>query len=250
MRRRVGYDREVRLLVIASLLLGACFDSAPQIEDDTGGADSSSGDVATVTVRGHLSTTAGLVQAMPGIKVELLDDPDVFAITNDAGEFEIDGVPAGGPRYFSMPPTSEYIGGLVGVDVQYADVADVLMPRVGRLDIASLVDDLQMQDSTVEYDTEGGALLVSSTHTDTRITLDPMPPPGNVYALDASGAPVLDATSSQFWLLPVVVYFNLEPGPPGSVEVSASHTTASCTVPLAEVPIVADTLSLLSATCA
>jgi hypothetical protein len=247
-RAGVGYDRSNVRAAVSSLLLVGCFDSAPTIDDgESDGAESEDG--PTVAVRGRLSTGIGGVVATPGIKIELVDAPDVFAITDDQGAFELIGVPAGGPRFFKTPPTSEHVGGIVGVDVQFADVEGVLLPRASRLDVAGVVDALEMQDSSIEYDTQGGALLVTSTRTDTRITLDPMPAPGNFYALDAGGAPLLDATASTYWLLPVVVYFNLAEADTGELVVSASHTMFACTVPLAEVPIVADHLSLLSATC-
>lgn len=242
----------MRLVAVSSFVLcAACFDSAPQIDDETG-ADTSTGDTAdgpTVAVRGRLSTGIGGMVPTPGIKIELVDAPEVFAITDDQGAFELVGVPAGGPRFFKTPPTSQHVGGIVGVDVQFADVEDVLLPRVSRLDVAGVVEALEKQDSSIEYDTMGGALLVTSNRVDTRITLDPMPAPGNFYALDSSGSPLLDANASQYWLLPVVVYFNLDEAGTGELTVSADHTMFACTVPLAEVPIVADHLSLLGATC-
>lgn len=244
--------------LVAPCLLTACFDTAPTIggsEDSTAAASEVSGSEAdttggglTVTVRGKLIDALGLTMATEGIKIELVDDPDVFTLSDADGAFALSGVPAGGPSFLASPPTTEFIGGIVGVDAQFADVEGLTLPRLSKLQIEGIVDALKAQDPNVDYDASKGALYVTSTHTDTTITIEPMPVAGNFYALDFFGSPILDQTASQY-LLPSVVFFNLPPGAAGSLEITAMHATVSCAVPLASPPILAGHVALSSAKC-
>ena len=230
-------------------LLGACFDDPPAAETEGTGADETAAEM-TVSVSGTVVASWIPPGDTPvqGTLVELLDKPGVSAVTGADGRFTIEGVPAGQVAYFSVAPSTTYLGSVVGVDVPFVDVPELKLARFERLAVEMQVQGLQAMDPSIAYDDTRGIVLVTSSHGGTEIAMDPMPAATQHYALDMGGAVLLSATASTF-VIPAVVFFNLDVVDEGVIEVSATHPMLVCDVPLPNPPVRADHISFVSAVC-
>ena len=241
--------------------MGACFDSPPSVDGEgtagtagTAGAEGTAGDETAAKMTVSVSGTVVASWFPPGdtpiegTLVELLGEPGVSAVTGADGRFTIEGVPAGEVAYFAVAPSTTYLGSVIGVDVPFVDVAELELARFGRLEAEMQVQMLQQMDPSIAYDDTRGAMLVTSSHPETDISITPMPEPDHYYALDMAGTAVLGGTSSTF-LVPAVVYFNLDVVEEGTIEVSADHPMRTCDVPLPSPPILAEHVSLVRAIC-
>lgn len=222
--------------------------STASTEPDPTGAVDETAAGETVTVRGVVTSSFVDSTAVPGVKVELVGDPSVSAITGADGRFELPGVPAGTPAFVATSASSTYVGTVLGIDLMFADV-EITVPQYTRAEAMSAQASLMAQGDAEPYDPARGAIFAVSTHANTSIELNPMPPNGTYYSLDTGGMAVLDSNVPTFVLAPAVVFYNLPPGPPGMVEVSASHPQRTCTVPLSEPPVLPDHATFVSVGC-
>jgi hypothetical protein len=227
--------------------LPGCFDDPPASDTDTAGETSAE---MTVSIGGTVVASWLPPGDTPvqGTLVELLDQPGVSAVTDADGRFTIEGVPAGEVAYLSVAPSATYLGTVVGVDVPFVDVAELKLARFERIDMEGQVQALQAMDPSITYDDTRGTVFVGSTHPDTDIQMQPMPPANQHYALDMGGAGLLGATASTFFI-PVVLFFNLDVSGEGAIEIAATHPMRTCDVPLPSPPILADHVSYVSVVC-
>jgi hypothetical protein len=231
-------------------LLG-CFDDPPASDTDAtaGTADETAAEM-TVSISGTVLASWLPPGDTPvqGTLVELLDQAGVSAVTDADGRFTIEGVAAGEVAYLSVAPSATYLGTVVGVDVPFVDVTELKLARFERLDIEGQVQALQTMDPSITYDETRGTAFVASTHPETDIQMQPMPPANQHYALDMDGAALLGATASTFFI-PVVLFFNLDVADEGAIEIAATHPMRTCDVPLPSPPILADHISYVSVVC-
>jgi hypothetical protein len=222
--------------------------------DGDGDADADGDGEETVTLRGTvLEIALGQGESVPleGVKVSLLDEPQVSAVTAADGTYELGGVPAGGVRWLITSDSASYYGAIRGADVGYADLEEIDLPHVRVEDIAMAIATLQMQDSTVEHDETRGAIWTASDTAGTLVDLDPMPESGNWFSLDVWFAAKLGDNRidyAGYW--DFVTYFNLAPGEAGAYAIVPDHDgEQACVAPLAEPPVLARHISYAQILC-
>jgi hypothetical protein len=186
---------------------------------------------------------------VPGVTLYLDDDPTVATTTDAEGQFTLSGVPAAGPAWIQVAPDGVSAGTIHGVAVEGADVTGVELFRWDRDVAAALEDQVVAMDPTVTFFPGGAFMVVVSDLPQTTIALAPMPPPGSHYALDAAGAPVLDAVTPDSAESPMVVFFNLGLHDPGDYDVTATHPSATCASVLPSPPTSIQYVSFAHVTC-
>ncbi|MBC8066778.1 MAG: hypothetical protein IAG13_00465, partial [Deltaproteobacteria bacterium] len=203
----------------------------------------------TVAVRGKVVGKWGDASsaAIAGVKVEVLGAPELFDVTDDVGAFELLGVTPGVPIHIAARPSAIYLGGIVGVDVTYQDLADVVLLRPARLEVQQLSDQLVEQDENAAIDPAQGGVFAISDRMETSVTL--IPATGRRFALDGMSVPVLDADVTANFLVPMVAFYDLGPHAAGELELGATHPQAACTVPHPHPPVEANHMTLVTIDC-
>ena len=144
---------------------------------------------------------------------------------------------------------AEYYGTIVGVDVMFADVVmESQIIQVKELTIQGIFDGLETQSPGVMHD-QGAGHIVATGPLQTDVTLAPMPPADSYFSYDANGVPVLGSASIAYTWFPIVAFFNLQPGPPGTYDVAATHPMLTCVAPLESPATEPRHLSLVEIIC-
>jgi hypothetical protein len=249
----------VRKLALVSLLAptSGCFSDAPVVPaDETGEASETNGSETSGDELDGVSLS-GIVQSsmlsdytpLAGVRVQVHGLSDATGITDEAGRFEIHGVPEGETVYLAASPSSEFVGTVVGVDVRFASIDDIEIIQLSKLQIAQQMMTLQEADPELEFDDSRGHVVLVSDTLGATATLDPLPDDADVYALDASGVPELGTSVFRFFPFPLVVFLNLELADPEKIRLGATHPTQACTVDFPTPPTLANHLTWLGVRC-
>lgn len=227
------------------LSVPGCFSDAPDLS-----AEESGGVEETVTLSGTVKSTA-LSDDMPleGVKVSVVGRESVSAISDAAGNFVLENVPADRPTFLAAAPSNAFLGTVIGVDVRFADIEGIGLGQLSMLAIQTQLDALRQTDPSLELDETMGLIGALGNGVGAQVSLEPMPESAVVYGLDANGNASLGATDLAYWLFPIVVYFNVPTAPPGTHELSVEHATQSCTVDFAAPPTLARHITVVKVTC-
>lgn len=176
-----------------------------------------------------------------------------FETTSDArGAWVIPGLAPNTFDRFVIADSETYWGAVVHFETTEVDVDDFELSQVS-LDVIDIqITALQEQDPTVMVEEETAVLLVAlnqNTATGAVVTVDPMPPMTEYYAPDAGGQLILGSNEIQWSLYPVAVFYNLEPGPEGTYQISVTHPERECTVADPEPPTFARHINLIRVDC-
>lgn len=220
--------------------------------DSSGMGSSSTGEPITeVRVSG---TIEDFFLAMPiaDAQISVLGQPG-FETTSDAeGVWELPGLAVDTFDRFVVADTDTYWGSVVPFQTEMLDLEEVELSQVS-LDVIDLqITALQEQDPSVMVEDETAVFLVAlnqNTATGAVVTVDPMPPATEYYAPNSSGQPILGVNEIQWSLYPVAVFYNLEPGPEGTYEISVTHPERECTVLDPEPPTFARHINLIRVNC-
>jgi hypothetical protein len=176
-----------------------------------------------------------------------------FETTSDArGAWVIPGLAPNTFDRFVVADSEIYWGAVVPFQTAEVDVDDFELSQVS-LDVIDIqINELQEQDPTVMVEDGTSVFLVAliqNTATGAVVTVDPMPPPTEYYAPDPGGQPTLGLNEIQWSFYPVAVFFNLEPGPEGTYQISVTHPERECTVEDPEPPTFARHINLVRVSC-
>jgi hypothetical protein len=176
-----------------------------------------------------------------------------FETTSDAkGAWTIPGLAPNTFDRFVVAETDTHWGAVVPFQTEELDVDDFELSQVS-LDVIDIqIMALQQQDPTVMVEDGTAVFLVAltqNTATGAVVTVDPMPPATNYYAPDPSGQPILGVNEIQWSIYPVAVFYNLQPGPEGTYQISVTHPERECTVEDPEPPTFARHINLIRVDC-
>lgn len=226
-------------------------------------ADDSTTDAGSVSVGESTSTgestilLSGQVQdlpattGIPGAAISLLDMPGFETVSDDEGNYALAPLPPATDITVIIDPTTDYLGSVIPLTTPTEDEDGQRLAQISYETVMGQIDILADQ-MPQPADLEQAIMivrLVQNTATGATIELDPAPAAGTFYAPDATGVPVLDSSTIEFQLLPVVVYFNVAPGDAGAISVTATHPERTCSVLHPSFPTLGAHLTLVDVDC-
>lgn len=261
---RLDYGRPIPWMMAGLLLVGCPADDPPAADGSSGSTgameSSTSGQTSAVSVdttagdQGGSSSSEGssstglpteidmrgtildffLMQPIEGADISVLGQPGMTAVSDASGNWEVLGLPVQTFDRFIVADTEEYWGAVVPFTTEYELIEEFELSQVSLEVIDIQIGVLQGQDPTVMVEPDTAVLLVAIEQNTaimdpTVVQLDPMPDPTTYYAPDANGQPILGNNIAQWSAYPVVVFFNLPPGPEGDYEVTVTHPERECT---------------------
>jgi hypothetical protein len=216
-------------------------------------ADAADTTAMTVMLSGTVGSTALSTNqgALEGVKVSVIGQPSLQAITDVDGNFAIEYVPAGQVLFLAAEGSAEYFGTVVGVDVRYSDVTDIAIGQLSMLQIEMQLEALRQSDPNVAFDPELGHIgaIANAGGLGATASLSPLPPDSIAYALGENAAPGLGSTQFGYWLFPLVAFLNLPPQSSGEYTLSAEHPMKACAVAFTNPPTVSRHLTVVSVDC-
>lgn len=224
---------------------------------DQGGTDSSGDDTTgpppptEVSVRGTLLDFFAM-GPIAGAEFSVEGDPALVATSNDAGEWQIDGIPVDSSGRFIIADSENYWGSVIPYTTMFEDISEFEASQVSLQVIDLQIQALQMQEPSVMVEEDTAVFLVAliqNTATGATVTLDPPPPENTYYAPNADGQPILNVTEIQWGLYPVAVFFNLPPGPEGTYEITVAHPERECTPDDSQPPTFGRHINLIRVDC-
>lgn len=277
---RLGSSKHSPWLLAGLLLFGCKNDDPPASGDGTssgsstsGGSTGSTGSAdgeSTAADQGGSSedeTTAapptevivgGTIQDYFGMapiadaQISVLGQPGFETVSDAKGLWELTGLPVQTFDRFVVADSKNFWGAVVPFETTLEDVDDFELSQVSLAAIDIQIGALQAQDPTVVVE-EGTAVflvaLIQNLATGAVVEVDPPPPPNTYYAPDASGSPILNQNEIQWGLFPVAVFFNLEPGPEGTYEITVTHPERECTVEDPQPPTFPRHINLIRVDC-
>jgi hypothetical protein len=231
----------------------------PEPDDDTTGStgeaeddESTTGDANEAVYGGQVldfvPPEAGIADAL----ITVYDMPGIEAVSEADGSYEIGPLPLDPPPIFVVAPGDDYFGSIRPVRaVETSNPDNIRLGQVDRETIEEQIEFLAAQEPA-EADLEQGIIIVRLINlqaTGATLELDPPPEEGTYYAPNSQGSPVLNSNAMEFALLPVVVYFNVEPGAPGDYVFTASHPERECTIPRPDFPVLPGHITLVEVSC-
>ncbi|MEM7154300.1 MAG: hypothetical protein AAF799_15750 [Myxococcota bacterium] len=281
---RLNYASTSSLIVAGLLVVGCADDSAPASSAD-GSSGTTTGEAPGTTTGESADSGSGVLEgggssseggeestgepptevrfggtiqdffAMGPIvdaQISVLGMPELETTSNASGDWEFEALPVNITDRFIVADTDNYWGGVLQFETGLEGVDDFELSQVS-LDVIDLqVNALQAQDKTVMLDEERAVLLVAiqqNTATGATVTLDPPPEPNTYYAPNSDGQPILNTSDIEWSLYPVAVFFNVEPGPEGTYELTVDHPERECTVLDSQPPTFARHVNLLFVDC-
>jgi hypothetical protein len=216
------------------------------------GSSSSTGEPVTeVRVSGTIEDFF-LMMPIADAQISVLGQSGFETVSDAMGEWEIPGLAVNTFDRFVVTDSETYWGAVVPFQTAEMDLEEVELSQVS-LDVIDIqIMALQQQDPTVMVQEDTSVFLVAliqNTATGAVVTVDPMPPPTNYYAPNASGSPILGVNEITWPLYPVAVFYNLEPGPEGMYEITVTHPERECTVEDPQPPTFARHINLIRVDC-
>ncbi|MBK8238542.1 MAG: carboxypeptidase regulatory-like domain-containing protein [Deltaproteobacteria bacterium] len=231
----------------------------------TAQADSSSSDGGSVSAEsGSSSTTApadvvigGVVQdlplfaSIPDAQISVLDMAGFETVSDADGNYTLAPLPPDTEIFVKVEPTAEHFGSILPLQTPTEDVDNQKLAQVSISTVEMQVGILEPM-MPAEADLTKGIIVVrvlQNTALGAAIELDPPPPAGTSYSVDAMGAPVLDGNTVESGLLPFVIYFNVEDSSAGDLTITATHPTRTCTVLHPAFPTLGGHVTLIDVDC-
>lgn len=221
-----------------------------------GGESSSSGEPPPVEVTVEGRVIDFVVEApIPDSEISIYDDPGITAMADGMGQFSIGTFEADTTALFVLAPSMDYWGAVVPVEIG----SDPLQEDVELTQISNAIVDQQIMFLEAQMpappDLDQAIIIVrlrQNTAVDegpTLIEMTPPPAPDTFYAPDAAGAPILNSSSIEFNILPVVVYYNIPGSDPGTYTFTATHPTRDCTIVYPDLPTIGQHMTLVEVEC-
>lgn len=215
------------------------------------GSSSSDGGPVVLSI-GGVARDFFAMAPLAGAEISLLDEPGFETVSDDAGNYLIEGLAADSFHRIMLAGNDTYWGALVPARLGSESLDDYDLSQVSNDVIDIQIGALQTQDPMVMVEDDTAVFLVAlrqNTATGAVVTIDPPPPDGTYYAPDASGQPVLNQNTIEWGLYPVAVVFNLAPAPEGTYTISVTHPERECTVEDPQPPALGRTINLVYVDC-
>jgi len=216
------------------------------------GSSSSTGEPITeVRVSGTIDDYF-LMMPIADAQISVLGQPGFETVSDAEGAWEIPGLAVNTFDRFVVTDNDTYWGAVVPFETQELDLEEVELSQVSLEVIDIQIMALQEQDPTVMVEPDTSVFLVAliqNTATGAVVTVDPMPPATEYYAPNPSGQPILGVNEIQWPIYPVAVFYNLEPGPEGTYEITVTHPERECTVEDPQPPTFPRHINLIRVDC-
>lgn len=226
--------------------------AASQGESSGMAESTSTGEPITEVRVGGIIEDYFVMMPIADAQISVLGQPGFETMSDARGLWEIPGLAVDTFDRFVVVDTKTYWGAVVPFQTAMQDAEDVELSQVS-LDVIDIqIGALQQQDPTVMVEPDTAVFLVAllqNTATGAVVTVEPPPPPTTFYAPDAGGQPVLGVNEIQWGIYPVAVFFNLQPGPEGTYEISVTHPERECTVEDPQPPTFARHINLIRVDC-
>ena len=215
-------------------------------------SDSTTGEPVTEVSFGGTIEDYFAMMPIADAQISVLGQPGFETTSNAMGEWTIPGLAPNTFDRFVIAETKTHWGAVVPFQAEELDVDDFELSQVSLEVIDIQIMALQQDDPTVMVEPGTSVFLVAliqNTATGAVVTVDPMPPSTNYYAPDASGSPVLGLNEIQWSIYPVAVFYNLQPGPEGTYEITVTHPERECTVLDPQPPTFPQHINLIRVDC-
>jgi hypothetical protein len=252
-----------------ALALGGCFGSPPQDDEASAGTTGDATSAASsseatddgsdeaegtepmpgVSLSGMVNAATGLEpEPLAGVRVEVVGS-SLSTVTTSDGRFTIENVPPGRVVYLAATPSNTYVGTIQGVDVRYADIEEIEIRQLSTLQIEQQMAALREMDPDVQFDDSRGHLAIVCDTLAASATADPLPSEAFSYSLDANGTPMLGDSTFRFFVMPLVVFANVDVSDAGVLDIAVTHPMQACTVDFSSPPTLANHLTWVPARC-
>lgn len=219
----------------------------------SGGTAGTTGGVTEVLLYGDVRDYIS-DQPIPGVDIYAFDDPNLSTTADDMGIYQLGPFAPNTDHFIVLPDDMDYWGAIIPVSIGNEAMQQQPLSKISRSFVQSQ-QDLLMDQMPAPHDPTTAFLLVRVLQNsaimegNVTIELSPPPAPDTYYAPDPDGKPILNSNEAQWGLLPVVVYFNVEPMAPGSYTITATHPVRDCTVKYPDFPTVGAHMTLVDVDC-
>lgn len=233
---------------------GTTSSTTAMADSSSGGVDGSSssdGGPVVLSISG-IARDFFAMAPLVGAELSLIDEPGFETVTDDAGNYAIEGLAPDSFHRIAIAGNDSYWGAVVPARLGAESLDDYDLSQVSNDVIDIQIGALQMQDPMVTVDETAAVFLIAlrqNTATGAVVTIDPPPPDGTYYAPDASGQPILNQNTIEWGLYPVAIVFNLPPAPEGTYTISVTHPERECTVEDPEPPTFERSINLVYVDC-
>ncbi|MCA9704827.1 MAG: hypothetical protein KDK70_03125 [Myxococcales bacterium] len=278
---RLDYRPRRACVLVALLAFGCKDDTPPPAEDTTGTSTGMADDTTGTTGVDSVDTTAGdqggssseggsstglptevamqgviqdfvAMQPIVGAEIAVLGQPGLMTTSDARGMWQLSGLAVDTFDRFIVAESTDYWGAVIPFTTGFEDIEDVELSQVSLAGIDIQIGVLQGQDPTVMVEPDTAVLLVAveqNTATGAVVELEPPPADNAFYAPDAGGQPQLGSNVAEWGFRPLVVFFNLQPGPEGDYRVTVTHPERECTPEDPEPPTFGQHISLIRVDC-
>ena len=220
------------------------------------GNDESTGEEEVeVTVSGVVEDLVPPGMPIPDAAISVFGDDTITATANAGGLYEIGPFPAGSDQVIVVAPSDDYFGSVIHVDIRdEPEQDDEQLAQISRATIDMQIMGLEEM-MPAEADLTQAVIVVRLLTKDVladggvEVTMSPAPEDGTYYAPDESFAPVLNLAELVNGILPVVVYFNVDPADPGTYTFTYDHPSATCDSVFPDVPTLGEHITLIDVVC-
>ncbi len=240
----------------ASASAGTSAGSASASGGSTGasGSSGSTGGVVTeVNLFGDVRDYV-LDAVIPNAAISVYDDPNLSTMADDMGIYQLGPFTPGAEVFLQVKDDMSYWGSIIPVIIGNEADQEQPLAQISR-DFVQNQQDLLADQMPAQHDPTTAFILARVIQNSAimegpvKLTLDPPPAPGTFYAPDANGSPTLNLDEATWDLLPAVIYFNVDPQPPGGYTITATHPVRTCTVESPQFPTVGAHITLVNIDC-
>lgn len=218
---------------------------------DTGdGGDTGTSGPSEVTISGIVQDFV-LMGPIADAALSVFDMPGFETTSDMDGNYAIEGLTPNSEVFVILDPSTDYFGGVRPVMVGPEDDDNVQLGQISRSFIEGQFD-LIVDNGAVDPELDKAIIIVrllQNTATGAVVEMDPPPADDTYYAPDSGGSAILNQNTVEFALLPVVVFYNLDPVPQGTISFTVTHPERTCTILHPDFPLLGEHISLVDVDC-
>ncbi len=208
----------------------------------------------TVTLSGELSDRI-FDLPIPDAAVSVHGMPGFETVTDANGLYTIEGLAPDSELFIIVDPSADFFGSVVPVGTEAPGGQDQDLAQVSRMFVDTSKGIVEsMGSETLDMVTKGvifARVIQNTAVGEGPVTVDMTPAPvvNTYFGLDPNGNPILNTNTTEYGLLPVVLFANLDPADAGTYSISAAHDVRTCTPVYATFPVLAEHLTLADVNC-
>ena len=218
-----------------------------------GSSGSTGGVVTEVNLFGDVRDYV-LDAIIPNAAISVYDDANLMTTADDMGVYQLGPFTPGDETFIMVADDTSYWGSVIPVIIGNEADQEQPLAQISR-EFVQAQQDLLADQMPVAHDPTTAFILARVIQNSAimegpvTLTLDPPPVPGTFYAPDANGSPTLNLSEATWDLLPAVIYYNIDPQPPGGYTITATHPVRTCTVESPQFPTVGAHITLVNIDC-